>query len=720
MHCQNLPEFEELHHVEKDHADKLLKQEIDRLRDAANQPVSEPSHWRSEPLGSPQQGEISRSTLLQAAHHLWCNMAVLRFKNDLILLEHTRFCSQNVEVKAMYARALLSLRTSRAVILSHFVQASPFIATQRMPPLQPDTVEARTYDQLVDYISASIYRLVVNSASGQSWTHTTMAVLARISRKLKDLKTNAARCAEECIDATEFLLADLKDENAEAQKRFVFEASFSAPVDVLDDTYFIRRYFTHGYQYRWAICLVISSILNPIRENLSTEGSISLRDNCEFSTLIEGANGVSALVVDSQRHGDVRTTSSQIALTFSYNACRLLLPLAEDIRKRNSKQHDIQGRAGIRWWWQRRQPGATSAPLAGQGLAHLTDLGDCLSTIVHMALTTSNVSNAMLLLADHLISLPGGENELSLVEPPEGCRLAFTLSGSIARHEAWQEDSDVMSLSAYNLRQQSSELADEHTLTPGMALRARYRAVQGSMHSWVIDSEAIVIKCRVVAAVIIVPALLMTGGGVALLLAPYPKPAGVDPSNFMVFLWSLAISYLLIAKAFFVPDWPWHDFLRAEVYCRSINEVRRITGIDRQLILMHLLANERKLPLLFKGPYATLFAFSEQETEKTNYKDGFAIDVPIALDTVYASGYLLLKVITYIGPRLVFVDGRAGRSTSFETGIESSFVVAEDFGQTPKEKRQSGQRPIQLAKETISWRHTTPLGLYVDKAVTFV
>jgi hypothetical protein len=719
VHCQNLPEFEELYHVEKEEADRLLQKEIMRLQTAAAQPASEPFSWCGGFDNPPMRQEISRSTLLRVANHLWCNMAVLKFKNDLILLEHTRFCRHNEDVKSMYQQTLLSLRYSRGIILSNFVQASAFVATRRMPPLQPGTLDATVYDELVDYISASVYRLFIHSASGQSWTHSTMAVLARISRKLKDLKTNAARCAEECIDAIEFLHADLKDENSEDQKRFVFCHDSAETVDLLDDTYFIKSYFLNEFHYRSGICAIIARILRSLKENLSDSGGIPLSDNCEFSTLIEASSGMSALVIDSERRGNVRTTTRQMALAFTYNACRLLLPIAEHISKQNNKPQDIQGAAGIRWWWQRRHQGGPVVPIGGQGLAHLTSLGDCLSTIVHMVLTTSAVSNAMTNLADLLLSLPGQENEVIILEPPEGCRLAFTLSRSIARHEAWQEHTHIMTLPAYSLRQRPAEPADERSMTPGIALRFQYRDILELMSGWVFDSEAIVIKCRMVAAIIIVPALLVAGGGVALLLAPYHKPKGVDPSNFMIFLWSIAISYLLMAKAFFVPDWPWHDFLRAEVYCRSISEVGRITGIDRQLILMHVLANERKLSLRVRGPYAMLF--SNLDMERAKSKSGFAIDVPITLDTVYASGYLVLKVITQAGPRLVFVDGRAGTSAYIATGTTlRSYVVAEDLEETPREKRQTSQRPMQLVSEDMSWKHNTVLGLYVNKSATFI
>lgn len=721
IHCQNLPEFEELYDVEKEEAKRLLQNEIMRLRAAAAHPVSEPFSWCGGFDDPPKRQEISRSTLLQVIDHLWCNMAVVKFKNNLILLEHTRFCRQNEDVKSMYHQALLSLRQSRGIILSNFVQASAYVATRQMPPIQPGTIESVAYDELVDYISASVYRLFIHSARGQSWTHSTMAVIARISRKLKNLKTNAARCADEYIDDIEILHTELKEENSETEKRFVFCNGEAEDIDLLDDTYFIKDYFLNEFHYRTGIYAIITRILWSLKENLSCSGSSPLSNNCEFSTLIEAAPGVSALVIDSERHGNVRTTTRQMALALTYNACQLLLPLAEHISKQNIKPQDIQGAAGIRWWWHRGHLGGPMVPMGGQGLAHLTSLGDCLSTIVHIVLTTSAVSNAMANLADRLLSLPGHENEVNILEPPEGCRLAFILSRSIARHEAWQEHTQVMTLPAYSLRQRPPESTDERSLTPGIALGNQYKGILELVSDWVFDSEAIVIKCRMVAAIIIVPALLLAAGGVALLLAPYQKPKGVDPSNFMIFLWSIAISYLLMAKAFFVPDWPWHDFLRAEVYCRSISEVGRITGIDRQLILMHVLANERKLSLRVKGPYAMLF--SNLDTASANPKSGFAIDVPITLDTVYASGYLVLKIITQAGPRLVFVDGRAGTSDYIATVTGTklrSYVVAEESGETPREKRQSSQRPMQLVKEDLSWKRHAVLGLYVNKSATFI
>lgn len=89
--------------------------------------------------------------------------------------------------------------------------------------------------------------------------------------------------------------------------------------------------------------------------------------------------------------------------------------------------------------------------------------------------------------------------------------------------------------------------------------------------------------------------------------------------------------------------------------CKSIKEMADVTGIPAQMILTSLLHNERNTTLITKGPYNGMF---ERRAESGN--EGFSIDIPIQLSTMIASGFVVLKVLSVKGERLICLDVRKG------------------------------------------------------------
>ncbi|KAF5485649.1 hypothetical protein CGCF413_v013441 [Colletotrichum fructicola] len=87
--------------------------------------------------------------------------------------------------------------------------------------------------------------------------------------------------------------------------------------------------------------------------------------------------------------------------------------------------------------------------------------------------------------------------------------------------------------------------------------------------------------------------ILVVGGITAGLIVGERIP-GVDPFNIATFAWVLAAFIILIAKSLSVREWPWRDFLRGQVPCRSVSELHTVTGIDEQRILKYLLASVLK------------------------------------------------------------------------------------------------------------------------------
>ena len=776
VNCHNLPEFEALHDPAGDEGDKKLEAEIARLNVIADKSEDETFTWATDTQGT-AGADVSSEILLQVIDQLCCNIAIIQFKNALIVVENLRWCHWNSDVKLKFQRALHELRVTRQTIVSRFVQTCSFIDTKEPPKLVPGTPAFEAYDDLIDYVTACVYRLILCSADGTAWTHSTLAVLARVSRKLKDLKANARQCADDCIAGTEFLHDDLKDENSDRQKRYVFCIGELTPVDILDDTEFIREYFLDQYEYRQSLCGILETVLYSLWDSIDSSNTVhrrtrfksSLRSTFDFSTLIQGKQGEQALVVTSDGHETISITNTDLIMSFAYTGCRLLLPLARSMAADKTRPHNRNGAIVLRWRW-------GLPPHSERDMAYIEGVGECISTIIHLTLASSNAARYLSSLASFVLALPGKENDLDLAFPPSTCRVAFNLQTTPSTAEELDR-TELMTLTAYALSQQIAVTPSIATATsaPGASLLEAYHAeATPRISQWVIDSETIVIRCRRVVLFILAPTLAIAATGIVLLLAPYHKPRNVDPSNFMIFLWSIALSFLLVAKAFYVPDWPWHDFLRGEVQCRSVSEVSRITGIDRQLVLIHLLSHERILALRVKGPYAKLFSQCRTADDSTtsissalsslndetlpSKASGFSIDVPITLEAVYASGFLIVKILSFDGPRLVFVDGRQGSADEINVfsvprkhlvadldgrkkgGVETGETVARSTrrraGRGTKETTtiatDSPPPPATAAAEpgttanmrlfdaTIIWQHVNVVGLYVNKRASFL
>jgi len=183
----------------------------------------------------------------------------------------------------------------------------------------------------------------------------------------------------------------------------------------------------------------------------------------------------------------------------------------------------------------------------------------------------------------------------------------------------------------------------------------KLRRLEDQFRQWTIEEKAIVVqKARYVIILMAVCSILVVGGiMVGVFLGT--RLTGVDPFNITVFLWVLAGFLLLVAKSVLVSDWPWRDFLRLRVPCRSITELQGVTGADAQEILEYLLSMELYTILLTKGPYNKPFVRKSEDGG-----DGFSIDVKIQLRTLLASGVIMVKVAGRQGPGLICLDLRRG------------------------------------------------------------
>lgn len=197
-----------------------------------------------------------------------------------------------------------------------------------------------------------------------------------------------------------------------------------------------------------------------------------------------------------------------------------------------------------------------------------------------------------------------------------------------------------------------------------------YGANSKIMETWIFAQRSIIVNCRIYTISILTLAIIIVGGSLAVPFTVGTRIAGVDPFQITTFAWLLAGFILIGAKSRYVNEWPWHDFLRGQVVCRSVGDVRDVTGINAQTILMYLLHNERKTTLVTKGPHNGMFGRVSREG------GGFSIDEPVQLSTMLASGFVVLKVLNEKGEHLICIDVRKGSNWDIAIKNESAKVLA--------------------------------------------
>jgi hypothetical protein len=184
------------------------------------------------------------------------------------------------------------------------------------------------------------------------------------------------------------------------------------------------------------------------------------------------------------------------------------------------------------------------------------------------------------------------------------------------------------------------------------------------LETWTIDEKSITIPYRRYCYGSLGVCATLVSGGLAIGLTVERRINGVDPFNISIFCWTLAAFLALLLKSIRVDNWPWRDFLRGRVVCRSVSEVRDVAGMEPQLLLSILLILEMQVMLSKRGRFCVLFAQKED--------DGFLVDIPITTKAMNDGGCFFAKVVTDAGPALVCVRAPWGRSYTNVEPYESN------------------------------------------------
>jgi len=239
---------------------------------------------------------------------------------------------------------------------------------------------------------------------------------------------------------------------------------------------------------------------------------------------------------------------------------------------------------------------------------------------------------------------------------------------------------------------------------------------------WIYTEDAVGVPCGLYVWFVMLGAGILVAGGLVIGLTLKDRLVGVDPFNITVYAWALAAFKVLICKAALMETWSWSDFLHGRVKCRSVSELRAVTGINDQLIIAKLLHDEMDSMLRTRGPFNAIFLRRSEDGS-----GGFSIDVPIHNKTLLLSGLPMIKVETPLGHSLVCLDARRGTELSVvghrEVGKNTENLTCKNFKRLAQEGPPDGKstrqpRKLPLKREKIEWRKVE--GIYNVLDDTFV
>ncbi|KAH8681801.1 hypothetical protein BX600DRAFT_491959 [Xylariales sp. PMI_506] len=571
-----------------------------------------------------------------------CNLQIIRHDNATLAMDH--YVSE---------RVYDVFRSSRRGIRMRYLNSHR--TTGHAPKLLDDEIKnMQAYHALIDYVFNSLAWWLLNVAERKSWHSPILALLARWSVKLKLIALDPIRWAERAQATGEAVMRRISNEqrneerisvefpsdNAEPERKKVY-----FPEDMDHDYY----YYHWKFYFRESMHTFILRILqNLIAESLNSRRLAAF----EVRTLIyKGELDETLRQLTVQQNGTVEMSAGLTNLSRSYRALQLLFSNTRTISQLADKDTNSPERANIHW---NINVAKDLNPNVGSLIT--TRLDDVISTLVPLALIGSsslvNLLDNPLLWGDYDDECPLAF-ELSSDSSP---KIEFSLSVRPDRHEIPHKIGTRMISSSksplitsmkdlchevneWDASNSGPDTAEMVLKRNAMKTLEEYKARKAEMRSWAVTEDSIRVKTTKYSGIVLGIAIGIIGGCIPIPFLVGDKIAGVDPFQFITFGWLLAGAFLVGAKSRYVENWPWHDFLRGQIVCRSVSELSVASRVKKQAVLLYLLHHEYRNPLLFRGPYNSVF-----RREAATGAQGFNIDVPTAHATVLVAGFIVLEV----------------------------------------------------------------------------
>jgi hypothetical protein len=237
-------------------------------------------------------------------------------------------------------------------------------------------------------------------------------------------------------------------------------------------------------------------------------------------------------------------------------------------------------------------------------------------------------------------------------------------------------------------------------------------------HEWDVEESSVRVKGAQYVYTVFTICGILVAGGLTVGFTVGQRLRGVNPFGIATFSFVLAGFIILIANSIRVNDWPWRDFVLERVTCQSLSELRVVTSVDEQDLLLYLLAKESEDVLTTRGPYNKMY------TRKGD--SGFSIDIEPEIRTLLYSSVNFVKVSMSDGSALIRLDLRRGSKKRYVRtmirhiqGVDEGDLVAQ-YPPRPGDKIQD----VELSQSTQShmyvvlfrWRKILGISFRRDKS----
>jgi hypothetical protein len=323
-----LPRFDDLtrYNVSDEAYDELLRTEIRRLVDAAKHPgaFTFDSQGYFEDVGEPSFAELSN-----LAEQISLDAAIVNFDNFSLVLENTKK-KEIVTLVAPFIQDTYEYLRARYLETADIHYPLP-------NQLKPFTRHRKLYFKLLEYMTGTCIRLLVRAADDKSWNISNIALLAKLSVKLKVISRKSKAYALSALEHLDAVMADFEhedgpkaviiltnyaeDKGAEEQRITFGVQDYESPM----------AYFLNGLLQR-------KDLINMLDCQISTFWVPASRrqpfNNVHFCAVaFEAGLDNAPIVIIEHRGGEVKTVSSKKQVQASHTALELVRLNFEHIRQ---------------------------------------------------------------------------------------------------------------------------------------------------------------------------------------------------------------------------------------------------------------------------------------------------------------------------------------------------------------------------------------------------
>lgn len=706
-----------------------IQSELIRLLDVCINDVDTPCVFPETQLG---EGANNNNTNVPAiADQILCNFVICLYDNETILLK---------DIPALLSLGRDGFREAhkrhRRILQKRLDSSAP----QRHPP-KLGHQNSYLYFATVDYISAVVTRLCVQSIKSDDFQATLIACMAKLSAKLKYLNDDPVECAKLSLSAgveLEYVeetprcrsSQDLNKSLRASWEEIWLPDPVKIPTKTFDAAHELdnRRQLSKGIEIRHHLTPIISHILSTLRGGKDVtdfiSGSVPGFGNPRVSittVVFEAAFASHSKMVNQTIDLELQGSSSPECLKICFNAFQILMQTHSSLMARiGPGASNRLDNANWNFEW-RLEDMDTGTSQHGALDSNRLDDSAMLSVMVPLICTSSLVANHI---AKMIYLASARCHTGKLVEDAQSPGPSFAAFAVLNSNKNLLPSMQFFDTHTVPLDQSSLAKALGNQFPSERQSRTAVQTLDKRLQNdWEIHQDYIKARCATYVLGVLAFCVLLVTGATLLGRAKEDEPGWsyVSPMTMFVASWGIAGTVIVISKAKKSEEWTWVDYVHLRCPCRSVSDLSALSKIDPQLVLSYLLQNEDSTLLRTTGPFSGPFRRNKEGV-------GFCIDIKPNLKTLQSCGLIFAKVATAEGQMLVCL--RIDCGTQFAS-LPSTNYSMEDGAQllvcfetthlneerTYRRSRSPGSQDFDMSLERPHWYKI--LGIYNNLDSTF-